>query len=138
MQSDATNGDEKHENTRVRSMHVRVVPQVPSSWSQWKKFIIHENSQQLSENGVSAWTRSLMPECGRLLLSAARKGGGHYHERNDLESVPFELLICGAGNLIMTPNVHYRAMIVFTTARCLHAYATTAAMQPRYARSATR
>ncbi|KAI9918209.1 hypothetical protein PsorP6_013308 [Peronosclerospora sorghi] len=62
-------------------------------------------------------------------LEAAQRWGSIV--MNDLESIPFGLLIFGAG--IMSgadPTVHYRAMVAFTTARCLHTYAYANAIQP--------
>ncbi|KAG7399736.1 hypothetical protein PHYBOEH_008070 [Phytophthora boehmeriae] len=51
---------------------------------------------------------------------------------NDLESIPFALLIFGAGIMAGSdPTVHMRAMIVYTTSRCLHTYAFAKAMQPQ-------
>jgi len=50
---------------------------------------------------------------------------------NDLESIPFALFIFGAGIMAgADPVIHYRAMIAFTAARCLHTYAYANAMQP--------
>ncbi|CEG44003.1 Membrane-associated, eicosanoid/glutathione metabolism (MAPEG) protein [Plasmopara halstedii] len=50
---------------------------------------------------------------------------------NDLESIPIGLLIFGAGIMAgADPVIHYRAMIAFTVARCLHTYAYATAMQP--------
>ncbi|CAH0474678.1 unnamed protein product [Peronospora belbahrii] len=50
---------------------------------------------------------------------------------NDLESIPFGLLIFGAGIMAgADANVHYHAMIAFTTARCLHTYAYANGKQP--------
>ncbi|KAE8896169.1 hypothetical protein PF005_g30474 [Phytophthora fragariae] len=62
-------------------------------------------------------------------LGAAQRWGNIV--MNDLESIPFALLIFGAGIMAgADPNVHYRAMIAFTAARCLHTYAYATGMQP--------
>lgn len=62
-------------------------------------------------------------------LEAAQRWGSIV--MNDLESIPFGLLIFGAGIMAgADPNVHYRAMVAFTAARCLHTYAYANAMQP--------
>ncbi|POM73254.1 Hypothetical protein PHPALM_9915 [Phytophthora palmivora] len=50
---------------------------------------------------------------------------------NDLETIPLGLLIFGAGIIAgADPDVHYRAMITFTVARCLFTYAYANAIQP--------
>ncbi|CAI5723713.1 unnamed protein product [Hyaloperonospora brassicae] len=50
---------------------------------------------------------------------------------NDLESIPFGLLVFGAGVMAGADyNVHYSAMIAFTAARCLHTYAYANSKQP--------
>lgn len=50
---------------------------------------------------------------------------------NDLESIPFALLIFGAGIMAgADPGVHYRAMIAYTASRCLHTCAYATGMQP--------
>ncbi|KAL3663393.1 hypothetical protein V7S43_011798 [Phytophthora oleae] len=62
-------------------------------------------------------------------LEASRRWGSIV--MNDLESIPLGLLIFGAGVMAgADPNVHYRAMVAFTTARCLHTYAYAKAKQP--------
>lgn len=50
---------------------------------------------------------------------------------NDLESIPFGLLVFGAGVMAGADyDVHYGAMLAFTTARCLHTYAYAKSLQP--------
>ncbi|TDH73825.1 hypothetical protein CCR75_005919 [Bremia lactucae] len=50
---------------------------------------------------------------------------------NDLEAIPFALLIFGGGVLAASnPVVHAGAMIAFTVARCLHTYVYAHCMQP--------
>ncbi|CAI5723705.1 unnamed protein product [Hyaloperonospora brassicae] len=50
---------------------------------------------------------------------------------NDLETIPFGLLIFGAGIMAGADyNVHSGAMVAFTTARCLHTYAYANSKQP--------
>ncbi|CAI5742060.1 unnamed protein product [Peronospora destructor] len=62
-------------------------------------------------------------------LESSKRWGGIV--MNDLESIPFGLLIFGASIMVgANSNVHYRAMIAFTTVRCLHTYAYANAMQP--------
>ncbi|KAG6949629.1 hypothetical protein JG688_00014547 [Phytophthora aleatoria] len=50
---------------------------------------------------------------------------------SDLEFIPLGLLIFGAGIMAGgNSKVHFRAMIAFTAARCLHTYAYAKAIQP--------
>ncbi|EEY60410.1 sporulation induced hypothetical protein [Phytophthora infestans T30-4] len=50
---------------------------------------------------------------------------------NDLESIPLGLFIFGAGIMAGgNSKVHFRAMLAFTAARCLHTYAFAYAKQP--------
>ncbi|RMX67631.1 hypothetical protein KXD40_008894 [Peronospora effusa] len=62
-------------------------------------------------------------------LESSKRWGGIV--MNDLESIPFGLLIFGAGIMVGANSIiHYCAMIAFTTVRCLHTYAYANAMQP--------
>ncbi|KUF82066.1 hypothetical protein AM587_10009523 [Phytophthora nicotianae] len=50
---------------------------------------------------------------------------------NDLEAIPLGLFVFGAGIMAgANSKVHFRAMIAFTAARCLHTYAFAYAKQP--------
>lgn len=53
---------------------------------------------------------------------------------NDLESIPFALIIFGCGILAGSNSaVHAGAMLIYTVARCVHTYAYAHAMQPHRA-----
>ncbi|KAK1943331.1 hypothetical protein P3T76_004727 [Phytophthora citrophthora] len=63
------------------------------------------------------------------ILEASRRWGSIV--MSDLESIPLGLFIFGAGIMAgANQNVHCRAMVAFTTARCLHTYAYAKAKQP--------
>ncbi|KAG1709947.1 hypothetical protein DVH05_016956 [Phytophthora capsici] len=96
-----------------------------------KKFVAGERPPEDSKFPISKRKQNfgldttVEPE----ILEPSRRWGSII--MSDLEAIPLGLFIFGAGIMAgANQNAQCRAMVVFTTARCLHTYAYAKAKQP--------